>query len=346
MTDDGYRIHVLDETDAVGVEDVLEFWRREDAMPEDEANRRVHEVLLVATAASGEVAGVSTIYLKRNAQLRMDLWYYRTFIAAEHRRATLARRMMLLATEIVEGRFVSGEDTRACAGGAEVQNEWLKRERNLAVGENSKAVFIGENDRGDHVYVRYYPGAMAPPPPARPTGAAPAAAAADDVRIHVFGETDAVTVEDVLAFWDREGAVQGVEANRRVHDVLLVATGADGGIVGVFSVYLAHVPRLRLPLWHQRVYVAASHRRKRTAWDLGLACFDVLERRFVAGEDTSGAGVIGASENPAVDAYLRDAELEGSVFIGNSDRGSIVRVRYFEGALAPPPPVGTGSGPR
>jgi hypothetical protein len=111
-------------------------------------------------------------------------------------------------------------------------------------------------------------------------------------------------------------------------------------------VYLAYVPRLRLSLWHQRVFVAATHRRRRTAWDLGLACFDVLERRFVAGEDTKGAGVIGASENPAVDAFLRDAELEGSVFIGTSDQGNIVRVRYFQGALAPPPPGRSGSGPR
>ena len=80
-----------------------------------EARRRLSEVLLVATTDSRGLVGVSSAYVQHNPQLRMDLWYYRAFVARAHRKSNVASR------------------------------------------------FIGENQRGDHVRVRYFPGALAPP---------------------------------------------------------------------------------------------------------------------------------------------------------------------------------------
>ena len=50
-------------------------------LSEEEARRRLSEVLLVATTDSGKLVVVSSAYIQHNPQLRMDLWYYRAFVA-------------------------------------------------------------------------------------------------------------------------------------------------------------------------------------------------------------------------------------------------------------------------
>ena len=45
----------------------------------------------------------------------------------------------------------------------EVENEGLKRHFDDALSLPTDFTFIGENQRGDHVRVHYFPGALAPP---------------------------------------------------------------------------------------------------------------------------------------------------------------------------------------
>lgn len=47
----------------------------------------------------------------------------------------------------------------------EVENEGLKEYFNGALWLPLEFTFVGENERGDHVRVRYFPGALAPAPP-------------------------------------------------------------------------------------------------------------------------------------------------------------------------------------
>jgi hypothetical protein len=159
-----YRIVPLTESGEATPDDVLALWARESAVPELEASRRVHEVHLVAIERSAGLAGVSSAYLQRNAQLRLDLWYYRAFVAMAHRRSSLAVQLALHGRDLLEDRFTSGEDTRAAGVIYEVENEGLKRYFNKALWLPTDFTFIGENERGDHVRVHYFPGAQAPIP--------------------------------------------------------------------------------------------------------------------------------------------------------------------------------------
>jgi hypothetical protein len=160
---EGYRIAPLAETDAATADDVLELWAREDAIPEPEAQRRVHEVLMVALDPNDGVAAVSSVYLQRNAQLGMDLWHYRTYVANEHRMGHLAVRLLWATRDHLRERFESGEDARAPGMIMEVQNELLKTYYNRAFWVISDFFFIGEGTRG-HVRVHYFPGVKAPSP--------------------------------------------------------------------------------------------------------------------------------------------------------------------------------------
>ena len=161
---DEYRLERLADSGSIGGEDVIALWSSAGALSDEEAARRVAEVEFVAVHESDGLAGLSTIYLAHNAQLRMDLWYYRTYVAAAHRQSDIAFLLIHRTVDHLERRYADGEDTRASGVMFELQNELLKRSRNEAVWPTTGFAFIGENARGDHCRVRYFPGVLAPLP--------------------------------------------------------------------------------------------------------------------------------------------------------------------------------------
>jgi hypothetical protein len=160
----GYRVVPFADQDTVGPDDVVALWIDEGVLPEAEARRRVDEVMFVATDDEGGLAGVSTRYLQRNEQLRMDLWYFRAFTARAHRKSSIATSLAVLGREYLEEGFVSGRDTRASGLIYQVENEGLKRYFPNAIWKPADVLFIGENERGAHVRVHFFPGAVAPEP--------------------------------------------------------------------------------------------------------------------------------------------------------------------------------------
>lgn len=161
--DGRYRIEPLAES-SVSADDVLALWARERALPPSQAARRVHEVELVAVDERDGVVGVSSSYLQRNPRLRMDMRHFRAFVAREHRSSSIASLLTLRGCERLERAYVTGEDTRAAGVLSEVENDLLKRFRNEARWAATGLTYLGENERGDHIRVRYFPGARVPPP--------------------------------------------------------------------------------------------------------------------------------------------------------------------------------------
>jgi hypothetical protein len=155
----GYRVVPF----AGDIDAVLALWAREGVMEGEEAARRVHEVVCVGLDPAGELVAVSTAYLRRSRQLGMSLWYSRVFVAADHRMANLARRLALEVRDELRGRWVSGEDTRACGMMYEVQNRGLRGHLVNATWQ-SDYTFVGATVDGDHMRVQYFPGARAPLP--------------------------------------------------------------------------------------------------------------------------------------------------------------------------------------
>jgi hypothetical protein len=167
----GYRLDVFAEQDLISETDVIDLWASEGVVPADEAKRRVSEVLLVATDPEGTPAGVSTAYLEYNEQLRARLWYGREFVAAAHRKAGIMMGLAYAGRDYLQTRFASGADRRAIGLLFEVENELLKRGAPGPIASfGPKArwptdyIFIGENAKGDHIRVHYFPGAHAPEP--------------------------------------------------------------------------------------------------------------------------------------------------------------------------------------
>ncbi|MFN8150968.1 MAG: hypothetical protein U0R24_07565 [Solirubrobacterales bacterium] len=158
----GLRIDVFAAQDEVSEQDVIDLWTREGVIPPAEAQRRILEVLLVGVHDEDGVVGVSTAYLQRNAQLDMHLWYYRAFVAPSHRMSSMAVLLALQGRDLLKQRYVDGSDVRGAGVVYEVENDGLKRYFNHALWLPTEFTFIGENERGDHVRVHYFPGAEAP----------------------------------------------------------------------------------------------------------------------------------------------------------------------------------------
>jgi hypothetical protein len=160
-----YRIERFAEQDEVSESDVLELWRKENVIPDELAQKRVHEVHLVALHEEDGLIGLSSTYLRRNPQLQLDLWYYRAYVSGAHRKSAVAVNLAVTGRNVLQERFAAGEDVRGQGIVYEVENEGLKTFFNEALWLPTGFTFVGENVKGDHVRVRYFPGALAPEPP-------------------------------------------------------------------------------------------------------------------------------------------------------------------------------------
>jgi hypothetical protein len=164
-----FDFRLLAEADDVEEADVIAFWEREGAMSSEVAAERVKEVAFVATTPDGEIAGISTVFLRWTPQLRTEMWHLREFVGAEHRHSQVARRLMRETRVHVEELFASGKETRAPGILGEIENESVKKGWPLAVWEHpvspgKRWFFLGENAKGDHLRVLFFDGARAPLP--------------------------------------------------------------------------------------------------------------------------------------------------------------------------------------
>jgi hypothetical protein len=159
-----FRIEPFAESESVTAEDVVALWTREGVLPRDEAERRVSEVLLVVSERDEGLVAMTTDYLAPNRQLRMNLWYFRVFVAEAHRATHLGTQLNFRNRDLLEERFTRGEDTRAAGICFELENELMRKYYNRAVWVPADFSFIGDSAKGDPVRVHYFSGALVPEP--------------------------------------------------------------------------------------------------------------------------------------------------------------------------------------
>jgi hypothetical protein len=165
--DDRYRVEPYDGSPEVA-NAILAMWAREQAVrPAEEAKRRVQEALNVVIDRDDGVVAVSTAFIQRNAQLDLNLWYFRTFVSSPHRNTHIATQLTMHNRDLLEQRFLSGDDTRAAGVAFELENKGMRKYINSAIWQPVDFIYIGDNDRGVPVRVHYFPGARTPSEPAR-----------------------------------------------------------------------------------------------------------------------------------------------------------------------------------
>ena len=123
------------------------------------------QLLVIAVGGDGEIAGVSTAFEQPIQQLGFPCFYYRTFVAPEHRKLwMLSKELFHASYDTLNDRFQKKHDPNVLGLFLELQNEMLMRHLKYAVWEadGMNVVYIGKSTNGLHRRVWYFDGAKVP----------------------------------------------------------------------------------------------------------------------------------------------------------------------------------------
>ena len=148
---------------------IIDFWSANEAMPasgpQSGARRSQQVVVIAREQQTGEIAGVSTAVATHIDFLGFPCFYYRTFVAPEHRKSwVLSKEIFLNSYRILNERFQEGHNSDVLGLIIEVQNEDLQRHLNYAVWalDGMNVVYVGKSPQGVHRRVWYFEGARIP----------------------------------------------------------------------------------------------------------------------------------------------------------------------------------------
>ena len=323
---------VRGQVDDVLSTEILSFWEANGFAGAD-ARDRLGEVVCVLRDDGGAIAGVSSAFAAAVPLIGgRRFWIFRALLAA----AVAGRR-----PELERATFAALNAAFDGAPGAPIGlvlllGEADRRARPEADWPDPRTIYAGYAADGRQVRVAYFDDACIVPGEPRDGGGRPLD---PRHRIELFAEQDAVSEQDVIDLWIREGAMPLEEAHRRVSELHLVAIGDRGEPAGVTTRYLQRNAQLQTAMWHYRALAATEHRMSALTTWLAVTGRDDLERRFVGGEDRRAPGVIYEVENEFLKSYFPKAHWMPTdfLYIGDSPIGAHVRVHWFAGALAPEP---------
>jgi len=137
--------------------EIIDFWIKEKALPSVEAaEKRVEQVIAIARDKNGEIAALSSVYEKFSNHLENFFYFYRNYVSPGARKANLGAAMLLAVRDFLESNYINKIKTRAIGMMVEVENKALQTYKNDAVWPLSKMVYIGKNEKGDHLRVYYF----------------------------------------------------------------------------------------------------------------------------------------------------------------------------------------------
>jgi len=161
-------ISVWPDPDEEAREKVVKFWTDNGVFSADnieQANQRARQLLVMAVDDQGTIAGVSTAFKHQIDQLGFPCFYYRTFVAPEHRKLwMLSKELFHASYDALNQRFLDKHDPECLGVFLELQNEMLMRHLKYAVWEadGMNVVYVGRSAQGQHRRVWYFEGAKVP----------------------------------------------------------------------------------------------------------------------------------------------------------------------------------------
>lgn len=317
---------VRNQLDDATAAELRSFWAQHAAMADDDAQRRLPEVVCVLRGAGGAIAGACSVFAGEVPLIDNRRFHIlRTLLpgdASERFFDVLAAAWHALDAEY---GGTAGEPVGVCA----LPGERERLARPQAEWQDPRTIYAGYLSDGRQVRLAYYSGAV--------SAGHRDWASERGFRIVPFAGQEDVTPDDVVALWTAEAGLSEAEARRRVDEVMLVAIDDEGRLAGVTTRYLRHNQQLRMDLWYQRAFTAHAHRKSAIGTALAVRGREHLEEAYVSGRDTRAAGLIYEVENEMLKQIFPNPVWKPAdvLFIGATEQGAHVRVHYFAGAVAP-----------
>lgn len=142
----------------------------------------------------------------------------------------------------------------------------------------------------------------------------------------------------VLEIWWNSGGPRGEKATERLSELVFVVRNNEGDVVGISTAFKAYVKRLRNHFYALRLMLLPQYRIPGLTSKLLVETCGFLESIHDQDEKDKAIGVLTLVENERLKEKRNEAIWPASkmVYIGNSQDGHHLRVRYFKGARISP----------
>ena len=136
--------------------DLLAFWKREGAIPDEaQARQRLKQVVLLARDAEGAIAGVCTALPMTPPQLDQPVYFWRAFVAPKYRTSRLIYSLLTRSFDHLEA-WARERDFPCIGVLLELENARFGEVFRKAEWRKTRFVYIGKSPRGLDVRVRYF----------------------------------------------------------------------------------------------------------------------------------------------------------------------------------------------
>lgn len=145
---------------------------------------------------------------------------------------------------------------------------------------------------------------------------------------------------ELVAFWARNRALGGEQAQQRASQAVCIGRDDQGGLCAVGTATVRVLPRLRQPAYYYRQCFDTAQRGQRQTVPFMQRVREVLQAYNASLPSPESLGLLVELENAQLAARYNKASEAGFHFIGYSPRGLPLFVSWFEDAtLLPPAPV-------
>jgi len=138
---------------------VITLWTESAKISAREAERRLHELVLLLTYKSGEIIGVSTAVKTHFPQIHNYVYAYRCFIHPEFRAPALDTQMIVRTKNHLQELCAVDIENKCVGIMVVVQNEILKNQWKQAVWQGADMIYVGNTPKGHHIRIGYFKGA-------------------------------------------------------------------------------------------------------------------------------------------------------------------------------------------
>lgn len=146
---------------------------------------------------------------------------------------------------------------------------------------------------------------------------------------------DEATQQQVLAFWQKEKAINNIEAAKaRLAELAAIAKDCHGNIVGVSTAYPEFCSQLGCKLYYVRAFASQQLRQQNIATSLICVVRDAFEKLSLEATLPACSGIFMEVENPFLKTHVNVGYHQATkmTFVGKNAKQDHLYVYYFPGA--------------
>lgn len=140
--------------------EILDLWTKSAGLTDEQAKKRLTELILYVRDGSGQIIGVATAGKTYFQQIQNYVYAYRCFIEPEARVPALDTQMIVRTKDFLQKKSEQETENRCVGILTIVQNEVIKQNWKQAIWLGADMIYVGNTPEGHHIRIGYFKNAM------------------------------------------------------------------------------------------------------------------------------------------------------------------------------------------